>query len=47
MFPRLNELEADLEARKKYAFAEGWLGEIEGLDRTLSICGTNVPTRCG
>jgi integrase len=35
MLPRLDELEADLEDRKKRASAEGWLGEIEGIDRTL------------
>ena len=35
MLPRLDELEADLEDRKTRATAEGWLGEIEGLDRTL------------
>lgn len=35
MLPRLDELEADLENRKKRASIEGWLGEIEGIDRTL------------
>jgi hypothetical protein len=35
MLPRLDELEADLENRKKRASAERWLGEIEGIDRTL------------
>jgi site-specific recombinase XerD len=36
MIGRLNELEADLIARRAQAHREGWLGEIEGLDLTLS-----------
>jgi hypothetical protein len=35
MLPRLDELEADLEERKRRAASEGWLGELEGIDRTL------------
>jgi hypothetical protein len=35
MLPRLDELESDLEERRKRAAAEGWLGEIEGVDLTL------------
>jgi hypothetical protein len=35
MLPRLDELEADLRTRKKRAIAEGWIGEIEGIDFTL------------
>ncbi|WP_197289116.1 site-specific integrase [Nocardia sp. NRRL S-836] len=35
MLPRLDELETDLEERRKRAESEGWLGEIEGVDRTL------------
>ena len=35
MLPRLDELEADLEDRKKRASTEGRLGEIEGIERTL------------
>jgi hypothetical protein len=35
MLPRLDELEADLLARRARAEAEGWLGELEGLDLTL------------
>ena len=35
MIPRLNELEADLEDRGKRAVAEGWLGEIDGIELTL------------
>lgn len=35
MVPRLNELEADLEDRRQRASAEGWLGEIEGIELTL------------
>ncbi len=35
MIPRLNELEADLQGRRERAVAEGWLGEIEGIELTL------------
>jgi hypothetical protein len=35
MLPRLDELESDLEERRKRASAAGWLGGIEGIDRTL------------
>jgi hypothetical protein len=35
MLPRVDELESDLEERRKRATAEGWLGEIEGVDLTL------------
>jgi hypothetical protein len=35
LLPRLDELEADLEERRKRAASEGWLGEIEGIDRAL------------
>jgi hypothetical protein len=35
MLPRLDELETDLEARRKRATIEDWLGEIEGIDCTL------------
>ncbi|BEL12875.1 site-specific integrase [Actinoplanes sichuanensis] len=35
MLDRLAELEEDLKARRERAQAEGWLGEIEGLDLTL------------
>jgi hypothetical protein len=37
MLGRLNELEADLLARRERAEAEGWFGEIEGLDLTLAL----------
>ncbi|MDX2676330.1 tyrosine-type recombinase/integrase [Streptomyces sp. NY05-11A] len=37
MVSRLNELEDDLEARRKQAETEGWLGEIEGIDLTLQF----------
>ena len=37
MLPRLDELEADLLTRKARAESEGWLGEIEGLDLTISF----------
>ena len=35
MLPRLDELETDLLVRRERAQAEGWLGELEGLDLTL------------
>ena len=35
MLPRLDDLETDLLARRERAQAEGWLGELEGLDLTL------------
>ena len=37
MLARLEEIEADLLARRERAQAEGWRGEIEGLDLTLSF----------
>ncbi len=37
MLRRLDEIEADLLARRQRAESEGWLGEIEGLDLTLSF----------
>jgi hypothetical protein len=37
MLPRLCELEEDLVARRRRAVAEGWLGEIEGIDLTLRL----------
>lgn len=35
MLNRLAEIEADLHLRRERAEAEGWLGEIEGIDLTL------------
>ena len=35
MLPRLAELEHDLQVRRNRAHAEGWVGEIEGIDLTL------------
>jgi hypothetical protein len=37
MLPRLDELEADLRQRRDHAVSEGWLGEIEGIDLTLTF----------
>ena len=37
MLARLDEIEADLLARRERAACEGWHGEIEGLDLTLSF----------
>ena len=37
MLPRLDELEADLIARRKRAACECWHGEIEGIDLTLTF----------
>ncbi|MBG0568815.1 site-specific integrase [Actinoplanes sp. NEAU-A11] len=39
MLPRLAELEKDLVLRRERAQAEGWLGEIEGIDLTLRFLG--------
>jgi site-specific recombinase XerD len=36
MLPRLDEIEADLIARRQRATDEGWHGEIEGIDLTLT-----------
>lgn len=37
MLPRLDDIEGDLLDRRKRAAAEGWEGEIEGLDLTLTF----------
>lgn len=37
ILPRLDQIEVDLLARRARAEAEGWLGEIEGIDLTLSF----------
>ncbi|WP_084510240.1 recombinase [Nocardia lijiangensis] len=37
MLPRLAEIEADLVGRRARATHESWLGEIEGIDLTLSF----------
>ncbi|MGY0065274.1 recombinase [Streptomyces sp. QTS137] len=37
MLARLDELESDLITRRQRAESEGWLGEIEGIDLTLSF----------
>ncbi len=37
MLVRLEELEADLLARRERAVSEGWLGEIEGIDLTVAF----------
>jgi hypothetical protein len=37
MLDRLNELESDLINRRARAEAEGWAGEIEGIDMTLTF----------
>ena len=39
MLSRLEELEEDLHLRRERAEAEGWLGEIEGIDLTLTFLG--------
>jgi hypothetical protein len=36
MLPRLDTIEDDLLQRRDRASQEGWLGEIEGIDVTLS-----------
>ncbi|MGY0234407.1 recombinase [Longispora urticae] len=35
MLSRLAELEDDLQRRRAQALAEGWIGEIEGIDLTM------------
>jgi integrase len=37
MMPRLDEIEDDLQARRSRAEHEGWLGEIVGIDLTLTF----------
>lgn len=37
MISRLTDIETDLEQRRQRAHTEGWLGEIEGIDLTLSF----------
>jgi len=37
MLPRLDEIEDDLLARRSRAEHEGWLGEVEGIDLTLTF----------
>jgi integrase len=40
MLGRLEEIETDLLARRAHAEAEGWLGELEGIDLTLTFLGS-------
>ncbi|WP_229742464.1 tyrosine-type recombinase/integrase [Gordonia jinhuaensis] len=40
MLTRLDEIETDLLARRDHAHTEGWLGEIDGIDLTLSYLRT-------
>lgn len=40
MLPRLAELEKDLVLRRKRAEEEQWLGEIDGIDLTLTFLRT-------
>jgi hypothetical protein len=37
MISQLTDIETDLEQRRQRAHTEGWLGEIEGIDLTLSF----------
>lgn len=37
MLPRLDDIEDDLQQRRERAMTEGWLGEVEGIDLTLSF----------
>jgi hypothetical protein len=37
MLPRLDEIEEDLMARHARAEHEAWLGEVEGIDLTLTF----------
>ncbi|MGW9122750.1 recombinase [Streptomyces sp. NPDC055663] len=40
MLPRLAEIEKDLTLRRKRAEEEQWLGEIDGIDLTLTFVRT-------
>ena len=42
LLPRLDEIEDDLQARRSRAAHEGWLGEVEGLDLTLTFLRQNA-----
>ncbi|MFB7053390.1 recombinase [Streptomyces vinaceus] len=37
MLPRLDELEDDLVARHQHGIAQGWKGESEGIELTLTF----------
>lgn len=37
MLPRLDDIETSLLERRRRAHTENWLGEIEGIDLTLSF----------
>ncbi|TCO28086.1 phage integrase family protein [Kribbella steppae] len=41
MLPRLDEIEEDLVQRRQQANAQGWHGEIEGIDLTLTFLRSN------
>jgi hypothetical protein len=41
MLPRLDEIEDDLLARRARAERENWLGEVEGIDLTLTFLRQN------
>lgn len=43
MLPRLAEIEKDLLLRRKRAQEEHWLGEVEGIDFTLTFLAPNMP----
>ena len=47
MLPRLDEIENDLQARRSRAAHVGWLGEVEGLDLTLTFLRQNANRRNG
>jgi len=40
MLPRLDEIEEDLLARRQRAISEGWRGEVERLELTLTFLRT-------
>ncbi|MEU8466294.1 recombinase [Streptomyces sp. NPDC029003] len=37
MLPRLDELKDDLVARRQHPIAQGWKGEVEGIELTLTF----------
>jgi hypothetical protein len=47
MLPRLDELEEGLLARRQRAINEGWRGEAEGLELTLTFCAANATRPAG
>jgi hypothetical protein len=45
MIGRLDEIETDLHTRRARAETEGWIGELEGIDLTLTFLDGKTPRR--